>query len=567
VSEAPDDLTESRLGDFSAPLDALLVDAASGSVHRFLPGRESAAFTRSLARRPLSVASELLSLAAELTRVAAGTSGLEPETRDRRYADQAWRGNPVLHRAVQAHLACAAAAHRVVDLAELDTDTAARMRFLVENAVDATAPSNNPLLNPAALKEAIDTGGVSFARGLRNALGDLTSAPRVPSMVDTEPFSVGENLAVTPGSVVLETPVLELIQYRPQTAKVSSVPLLVVPPTINKFYVLDLAPGRSLIEHLVASGQQVFVISWRNPLAQHSDWGLDTYVEAVVQALEAVREITDVDAAHLFGACSGGIISSLVAGHLAATGREHELAGLTLAVTVLDQSDAGLARSMVDEGRAEVAIARSKRAGYLDGKALAEVFAWLRPNDLVWNYWVNNYLLGRKPPAFDILYWNADTTRMPAHLHRDFLETALANTLVTPGATSVLGHPVDLGAVKVDTYIVGGVADHITPWQACYRSTQLFGGDTRFVLSTSGHIASLVNPPGNPKASYRTAEDHPVDPQTWHGASHRHEGTWWTDYVAWLGERSGPQRKAPERLGAGRYQPVVDAPGTYVHDK
>lgn len=565
MSQATTDLADT--GDVSAPLDALLVDAASGAVHRFLPGRESAALAGSLARRPLAVASEALSLAAELTRVAAGTCALEPETRDRRYVDQAWRQNPVLHRAVQAHLAGAAAAHRVIDLAELDAETTTRLRFLVENAIDATAPSNHPMLNPSALKEAIDTGGASFARGLRNALSDLTSAPRIPRMVDTEPFSVGENLAATPGSVVLETPVLELIQYRPQTATVSTVPVLLVPPTINKFYVLDLAPDRSLIEHLVAAGQQVFVVSWRNPQAQHAHWGLDTYVQAVIDALAAVREIADVDSAHLFGGCSGGVISSLVASHLAATGREHQLASLTLAVTVLDQSGSGLARSMVDQGRAEVAIARSQRTGYLDGRALAEVFAWLRPNDLIWNYWVNNYLLGRKPPAFDILYWNADTTRMPAHLHRDFLQTALANSIVSPGATTVLGERVDLGAVKVDTYIVGGVSDHITPWQACYRSTQVFAGTCRFVLSTSGHVASLVNPPTNTKASYRVAEDNPSDPQDWHAESQRHDGTWWADYVDWLDERSGPARAAPDHLGAGPYQPIVDAPGRYVHDR
>jgi polyhydroxyalkanoate synthase len=234
---------------------------------------------------------------------------------------------------------------------------------------------------------------------------------------------------------------------------------------------------------------------------------------------------------------------------------------------VLDQADAGLAGALVDRGRADAALARSARAGYLDGRSLAEVFAWLRPNDLVWSYWVNNYLLGRKPPAFDILYWNADTTRMPAHLHRDFLETALDNKLVTAGAATALGMPVDLSEVTVDSYVIGGVADHITPWESCYRTTQLFGGTTRFVLSTSGHIAALVNPTTNTKSSYQTAKENPADAQAWLASSESHAGSWWADYVSWLGERSGALVPAPEELGRGRFGPIAAAPGTYVFDK
>jgi polyhydroxyalkanoate synthase len=221
----------------------------------------------------------------------------------------------------------------------------------------------------------------------------------------------------------------------------------------------------------------------------------------------------------------------------------------------------------MDRGRADTAIARSARTGYLDGRALAEVFAWLRPNDLIWNYWVNNYLVGKKPPAFDILYWNADTTRMPAHLHRDFLETALANKLVTPGEATALGTPVDLTRVTVDSYVIGGVADHITPWQSCYRTTQLLGGATRFVLSTSGHIAALVNPTTNAKSSFQTAKDNPADPARWQSSAETHSGSWWADYVVWLADRSGARRPAPEDLGRGRFTAIADAPGTYVFDK
>jgi polyhydroxyalkanoate synthase len=308
-------------------------------------------------------------------------------------------------------------------------------------------------------------------------------------------------------------------------------------------------------------------MSWRNPGVREADWGLDTYIDAVVQALDATREICQADQALLFGACSGGIISSMAAAYLAAHERQHELAGLTLAVTVLDQSDAGLAGAIMDQGRAAAAIARSARMGYLDGRALAEVFAWLRPNDLVWNYWVNNYLLGKKPPAFDILYWNADTTRMPAHLHRDFLETALDNKLVTAGAATALGVPVDLSQVTVDSYVIGGVSDHITPWQSCYQTTQLLGGTSRFVLSTSGHIAALVNPTTNTKSSFQTAKDNPADAQSWLSSADTQAGSWWADYVAWLGDRSGALKPAPEELGHGRFAPIANAPGTYVFDK
>ena len=275
-----------------------------------------------------------------------------------------------------------------------------------------------------------------------------------------------------------------------------------MPPTINKYYVLDLAPGRSLVEYLVQQGQQVFVISWRNPDARHADWGLETYVQAVLDALGAVERISASDRTALVGFCSGGIIASIAAAHLAGTGQQSRLAALGLGVTVLDNARANRASALVDRRLAAVAKATSSRRGYLDGRALAEVFAWLRPGDLIWNYWVNNYLLGKKPPAFDLLFWNADTTRMPARLHADFVDLAIENHLVTPGALTTLGDPFSLSRVDVDAYVIAGIADHLTPWQNCYRGTQLLGGQSRFILSTSGHIAALVNPPGNPKASY-----------------------------------------------------------------
>jgi polyhydroxyalkanoate synthase subunit PhaC len=268
----------------------------------------------------------------------------------------------------------------------------------------------------------------------------------------------------------------------------------------------------------------------------------------------------------MIGTCSGGIIASIAAANLASIGEQDRLAAFGLLVTVLDNVQAGMAAALADRRLAAAATSRSRRRGYLDGRALAEVFAWLRPGDLIWNYWVNNYLLGRKPPAFDILFWNSDTTRMTAKLHADFVDLSMHNHLVTPDALTVLERPVDLSQVDVDSYVVAGIADHITPWQNCYRSAQLLGGDSRFVLSTSGHIAALVNPPGNPKATYQINKDNPADPAEWLRTAQSQQGSWWPDLLAWLGERCGPEKAAAEELGGGGLRPLVDAPGTYVFD-
>ena len=505
-------------------------------------------------------------LLGELTRIAVGTSQVQPSRRDRRFADPGWAGNPLLRRTMQAYLATAQTAEGVVAEAGLDEADSERVGFVLTNLVDALAPSNNPLLNPAAVKAAVDTGGGSVLAGLRHFLADMAVAPRVPSMVEPDAFEVGVDLAVTPGAVVLRTPVFELIQYRPVTPTVRQVPLLIVPPVINKFYVMDLAPGRSMVEYLVGRGLQVFMISWRNPDARHAKWDLDTYGQAVLDAMEAAARITGSEQVALAGACSGGIIAAMVAAHLAHTGQQDRLAAFTLLVTVLDQAGAGLASAVIDERTARLAAAASGARGYLDGRSLAEVFAWLRPNDLIWNYWVNNYLLGRKPPPFDILFWNADTTRMTAGLHRDFLQLGAANALVKPGGATMLGSPVDLAAVERDSYIVAGITDHICPWQSCYRSTQLLSGRQQFVLSTSGHVAAMVNPPDNAKASYQIAKDCPEDPQEWLRRAETCHGSWWPDYADWLSVRTGDEKAAPAELAGGGLEPIGEAPGTYVHD-
>jgi poly[(R)-3-hydroxyalkanoate] polymerase subunit PhaC len=551
----------------AAPLDLLLTQAALGRARRLLPGAAGPRFAAALARRPRQVATRAGSLAAELARVAVGASEAAPSTRDRRFADPAWTSNPLLRRIVQAYLVASGTVDGLVQDAALEWEDAERIRFVASNIVEALSPSNNPLVSPVAWKAVIDSGGANMITGPRQLVSDLTREPRVPSMVPPDAYRVGSDLAVTPGTVVFRTPVFELIQYRPQTETVRTVPLLVVPPTINKFYVLDLAPGRSLVDYLVGQGQQVFVMSWRNPDARHSGWGFDTYATAIIEALDAVEDICRVASTHVLAACSGGILASMTAAHLAATGRQERLASLSLLVTVLDQTRAGLTGALVDENVAALAVAKSRRTGYLDGKQLAEVFAWLRPADLIWNYWVNNYLQGKKPPKFDILYWNADTTRMPATLHRDFVDVALHNSLVRPGGVALLGTELDLERVTVDSYVVAGSADHICPWQSCYRSSQLFGSKPRFVLSTNGHIAALVNPPSNPKSSYQVGEDTTLDPADWQKTATVQKGSWWPDYASWLGERSADQKPAPDVLGSPRHPALEDAPGSYVLDK
>ncbi len=383
--------------ELAAPLELLLTSSAVGVAERMMPNVSWSRFALNLAKQPRTLASRTSSLVQELVSIAGGHSEIAPGKSDRRFSDAAWQGNPLLKRSMQAYLATVETANELLTEADLDWRDAERIRFVLDVISEGLSPSNNPLLSPLAWKALIDTGGFSAVRGFRRFLADMKSAPRVPSMVEPDAFTLGEDIALTPGSVVFRSDVFELIQYGPQTDKVVSVPLLMVPPVINKFYIMDLAPGRSMIEYFLRQGIQVFAISWRNPTAEHRDWGFDAYGRAIVEALDVVQKVTNSDRVHVQASCSGGILATMTADHLTAIGEGDRLASLTLMVTVLDQRKAGFAAAAIDEQAANIAIAQSARKGYMDGRSLAEMFAWLRPTDLVWRYWVNNYLEGKSP--------------------------------------------------------------------------------------------------------------------------------------------------------------------------
>jgi polyhydroxyalkanoate synthase subunit PhaC len=502
-------------------------------------------------------------LAAESLALLAGESDTS-RPGDRRFADPSWQTNFFYRRWMRAYLALERELKSLPDEVSVDGKDADKARFLLSAVADAMAPTNILVGNPAALRRARETRGRSLVAGARNFVGDLRRHGGLPSMVDAEPFRLGETTAASPGAVVHRTEVLELIQYQPTTSQVLRRPLVVVPPQINKFYILDLAPGRSLVEYAVSRGQQLFMISWRNPGIDQREWDLTRYVEETEQALAVARRITRAQSVSVLGACSGGITAAAMLAHLAARGNER-VDSLTLLVTVLDtEAPSTLTMFGTDQAVAR-AIRRSRRRGLLEGTELARAFAWLRPNDLVWNYWVNNYLLGNDPPAFDVLAWNADSTNLPAGLHVDFLRMLAANALAHPNALAIGGQPIDLRKVALDSYVVGALTDHITPWKACYQTPFLLGGESQFLLSSSGHIQALVNPPGNPKSRFLTNPGLPEDPDEWLAEATEQQGTWWDHWLDWLAQRSGDRRRAPRRLGSAAHPPLDPAPGLYVH--
>jgi polyhydroxyalkanoate synthase subunit PhaC len=512
---------------------------------------------------------ETAALAREQVRILAGTSAVAPRTQDRRFADPAWAANPAYQRVAQSYIASAEALQRVVD--QLDADggggvAAERARFAANVVASAFAPTNFLATNPAALKRAFDTGGASLARGMRNFLHDVRHNGAMPSQVDRDAFVVGRDLAVTPGGVVARDEVAEVLHYRPSTDRVRARPVLVVPPPIGRFYFLDLAPGRSFVEYAVGQGLQLFLMSWRNPTSAQGHWDLDTYAKRVSEAVDTVREVSGSDDVSIIGFCAGGIIATGLLNHMAATGDER-VSSASYAVTLLDFSQPAPITAFSGRRLLSVARGRSRRAGIITSRQMGAAFTWMRPDDLVFNYWVNNYLMGEQPPAFDILAWNADGTNLPGALHSQFLDIFEHNALAEPGAMTVLGTPLHFDRITLSTFVTGAVSDHLTPWKGCYRTTQLLRGDSTFVLSYSGHIASLVNPPGNPRAHYWTGGPPGPDPEEWLATAEQQQGSWWEAWSQWVLPRSGDLRAAPKKLGSRRHPVLDDAPGSYVRER
>ena len=514
-----------------------------------------------------TVAQEVTRLGVELTRIAWGLSDVAPAKGDRRFADPAWTANPVFRVIGQSYLASARALDRIVAaMGDGRSDNRAEQaRFTANIVTSAAAPTNFLATNPAALKRAFETGGMSLARGARNFARDVRRNGAMPSMIEPGAFEVGRDLAVTPGAVVARDAVAEVLQYAPATDTVFARPVLVVPPPISRFYFLDLRPGRSFAEYAVSRGLQTYLLSWRNPTAEQGSWDLDTYAGAVLAAIDTVREITGSPDVNLIGFCAGGIIATTVLNYLAAL-YDRRVHSVSYAVTLLDF---GLRAPITAfSGRRLTAFAgrRSRRKGIIPSRQMGSAFTWLRPDDLVFNYWVNNYLMGDKPPAFDILAWNADGTNLPGALHGQFLDIFRDNLLTRPGALSVLGTPLQLQQITVPAFVTGALTDHLTPWKGCYQTTRLLGGPSCFVLSYSGHIASLVNPPGNPKAHYWTGGPPGQDPDQWLADAQKQQGSWWEAWADWIAARSGDPRPRPETLGSGLHPELSPAPGLYVRD-
>jgi polyhydroxyalkanoate synthase len=533
-----------------ASLNAALASAAVGLARR--PG--------TTARALAGLALEQASIAGEVVRTLAGADADgSPAPGDARFADRAWTENPFLRGLLRSYLASARSARQLVEAADLPAPTRRKAAFALDLLLDALAPSNVPWLNPAVVKEAIDTGGLSVARGLANLANDVIRNGGLPRQVEDSAFELGHNLAATPGRVVLRNDLIELLAYEPQTDDVLAEPLLYVPSWINKYYVLDLAPGRSFVEHAVRHGVTVLAVSWRNPDSSLADVTLDDYLrDGFLAALEATERIAGAPRVNLLGVCVGGTLTAIGLAALAGRGEAERVGSAALVNTLVDYGEPGDIAAFTDEATIERIEQRMRRRGYLAPAELSGPFTWMRSNDLVWRYVVANWYRGEQPPAFDILAWNADATRLPAAMHSQFLRACyLENLLVRPDALVLDGTAIDVARVETPLYVLGAEKDHIAPWQSAYRTTQLVGGAARFTLASGGHIAGMVSPPDG-RAWFRTADESPREPDAWLVTSERVAGSWWDDWLAWVGERSAG-RVSPPKLPAGE-----PAPGSYA---
>ncbi len=523
---------------------------------------------RETASDPARLMRHSTAMAQDMVKIMTGKSELAPDPKDKRFMDPAWQYNPFFRAGAQYYLAVQKGMKNWLDELELDELERNRANFIANIILDGLAPTNSLVGNPTAQKQIINSGGLSLIKGLQNAYNDLVHNKGMVSQVDKRPFKLGENIATSKGAVVYRDEIMEVLQYAPTTDEVYEIPQLTIPPQINKMYINDLSPDKSVIKWQVDNGVQTFVISWRNPSKDQGHWGMNDYIAACERALEIVSSITGSKKVNVSAGCSGGQTASVLASKLAATGNPI-LGTLTLMVCVLHPKPTDIeAGSLVSENGMQLARQRAMKQGVIKADDLARGFAWLRPNDLIWNYVINNYLLGQDPPAFDVLFWNADATNLSSSLMGDFLTLFETLAFTKKGEVEMAGHKVDLSKVTADLFILGGVTDHITPWKATYRSTQLFGSkDVTYVLSQSGHMQAILNPPGNPKAKYFVQAKPgklPATADEWLQGTQEVKGSWWPLWMEWVQKRSGKQKPAPNALGNDTYAAGDAAPGLYV---
>ncbi len=494
-------------------------------------------------------------------------SAIEPAPTDKRFKDEAWQENPVFDYIKQSYLLAARYLQSCVREVEgLDPKTAQKVDFYTRQFVDAMAPSNFLLTNPKVLRRTLETGGENLLQGLNNLLEDLERGKgrlRI-KMTDLDAFELGENVALTPGKVIYQNELMQLLQYEPATETVYRRPLLIIPPWINKFYILDLRPKNSFIKWAVEQGHTVFVVSWVNPDERLAEKTFEDYMlQGPLAALDAVEQATGEREVNAIGYCIGGTLLASTLAYMAKK-KDDRIKSATFFASLVDFTDAGELGVFIDEEQIELIEKHMARRGYFEGEHMADAFNLLRANDLIWSFVVNNYLMGKEPFSFDLLYWNSDSTRMPRAMHSFYLRKMYQENLLSkPGGIKLKGVPIDLGKIEQPTYILSTREDHIAPWKSTYRATQLYSGSIRFVLGFSGHIAGVINPPSAGKYGYATNAELPADPDAWLAGATHHEGSWWSDWAKWVARYGGKQVPA-RRPGDGKLEPIEDAPGSYV---
>jgi polyhydroxyalkanoate synthase len=564
--ETPWDVAE-RAAAVLAPETNLFEDT---DVAQF--GRALALAVRGAATHGASTAEAVLGFASDVARVPLVALGrsvgadlappVDVDPKDRRFADPAWTSNPFFYALRLSYLATSRLAERFVAAANLEPGADAKARMAAALILDALAPTNFLPTNPAALKRAFETGGGSLVKGANNFVYDLLHNKGRPRQVDTRPFVKGKNVAATPCKVVYRNELMELLQYEPQTPQVHATPLLCSPPWINKYYVMDLAPGRSFIEWAIKHNRTVFAISYRNPSAEMSNVTMDDYlIHGPQKALDVITDITDAEKVDIVGLCLGGALTAITAAYLSASG-DTRVGNLTLLNTLLDYSNPGALGMFTDEAAVTRLEKKMAKKGQLEGEAMAGTFDVLRSNDLIFNYVISNWLMGQDPPAFDILAWNSDSTRMPAAMHSFYLRNFYVKNLLARGDLEIAGQKINLGAIKQPTYIVGAENDHIMLWQSAYASTGLVSGPVRYVLSSGGHIAGIVNPP-SPKGWYLVADSHPAMAPEWRAIATKNPGSWWEDWAQWSGDHAGDLVDPPP-IGSDNHPVLYDGPGEYI---